>query len=218
MVGLILLLLLCNIVVQYLKIYHNGLAQNWIRTIFRAFDFNTESNFPTFFSSLVLLSNAVFLYLISRHRAVKYGRLWLFLALVFTFLSLDEMLHIHEHLVNPMRYLFNTSGYLYFAWVIPYALFVLVLGVMCYKLLFHYLPKRTRNLFILAGTLFLFGAIGMELFGAKHAEIYGEGTLSYFYMYTIEETLEMLGSCLFCYALLDYIQSTIKSVEVQFLD
>lgn len=56
----------------------------------------------------------------------------------------------------------------------------------------------------------------MELFGAKHAEIYGEGTLSYFYMYTIEETLEMLGASLFCYALIDFIYSTIKKVELVF--
>ncbi len=214
--GLIILLLTANLVVHYLMVYYGTSENKWLTTAFKAFDFDTETNFPTLFSASILLFNAILLIIISKYKKVKYSYLWLFLGIVFIFLSFDEILQFHEHLVEPMRTSFNASGYFNYAWVIPYSFFIMVLGVCCYRLLFNYLPSKSRNLFILAGVLFLCGAIGMEMFCGKYAETYGEATETYFFMYTIEETLEMLGASIFCYALLDYIFVTIRRVKVVF--
>ena len=67
------------------------------------------------------------------------------------------------------------------------------------------LPKRTRLHFIMAGVIFLTGALGIEMLGAREADIYGYYTVIYSFLYSLEEMLEMLGIVLFIYALLSYL-------------
>ena len=68
---------------------------------------------------------------------------WTRLALVFVYLSLDEALSFHERLNRPVRDLLDTSGALYYAWVIPYALFALGLLFILVTL---FLPRGLAGL------------------------------------------------------------------------
>jgi len=59
--------------------------------------------------------------------------------------------------------------------------------------------------FIMAGVIFLTGALGVEMLGAREADVYGYDTVIYGFLYSLEEMLEMLGVVLFIYALLSYL-------------
>ena len=78
--------------------------------------------------------------------------------------SLDEALSFHEGLSIPVRDALDVSGVLYFAWVIPYGIAVLILGAACLRFVLR-LDRATRNLFIVAGALYVGGAVGFELIG-----------------------------------------------------
>jgi len=44
------------------------------------------------------------------------------------------------------------------------------------------LPKRTRLHFIMAGVIFLTGALGVEMLGAREADLYGYDTVIYCFL------------------------------------
>ncbi len=69
-------------------------------------------------------------------------------------------------------------------------------------------------LFVVSGVTFVSGALGVEMFGARHAEVYGKGTLFFAFISTCEEFLEMLGIVIFIYTLLTYIVSQFKFFEL----
>jgi len=71
--------------------------------IVHSFNFNLEANLPTYFSSLVLMGNAILLYLIAiccKKIDEKHWK-WLGLAIIFFILSIDEMIKIHDHFRSP---------------------------------------------------------------------------------------------------------------------
>lgn len=208
----VLFLLLNNCLGIYLRF--NGYAEvceNYIDL----FDFNFERNLPTYYSALVILLNGILLLIIAFHTRQKKLKFkpWLGLGVVFVFLSLDEMLSIHEQLWMPTQQLLNTTGFFYFAWYIPYGILLLILLLMYIKFLLN-LPKRTLQMFVLAGLVFVLGAIGFEAISGKVSELHGQGNLLYSLWYSIEELFEMIGMLIFLYALLDYMASTIEVLHI----
>ena len=53
--------------------------------------------------------------------------------------------------------------------------------------------------------MFLIGALGVEMLGAREADLHGHSTITYCVLFTVEEMLEMLGIILFIYALLRHL-------------
>jgi len=155
------------------------------------FHLGGELNVPAFFSSLLLLAGSLGFYAVYRLRRPERGRdgHWLVLACLFAFLALDEWASLHEMWVRPVRQTFDTSGIFYYAWVIPYGIGVVALGIYVLPRLLR-LPKEPRTLFFLAAGIYLFGAMGMEF-----VEGYLAGTRSWIVALAvlIEETFEMLG-------------------------
>jgi len=208
----ILLLLAANIIGIVATTY---LDYELVRGLVRFFDFNTEKNIPTFYSAIALLvSSALLFYIALTYKKSNSSCLpWFWLALIFLFLSLDEMVSIHEHLIDPVRETFETSGLLFYAWVIPYGI-ALILFVLAYSKFLLALPRKIMILFLLSGAIFVSGAIGFELLGGNQKELFGSDSLLYCIFYTCEEFLEMLGIALFNYTLLTYIGSQFKPITV----
>lgn len=77
------------------------------------------------------------------------------------------------------------------------------------------LPLPTRLSFVGAGSLYLGGAISVEMIGGRYAEVHGFESLSYQLMAHAEESLEMAGIIVFIYVLLRYLAEQYH--EVQFL-
>jgi hypothetical protein len=128
-------------------------------------------------------------------------------------LSIDETIQFHEHLSHPIRTLVGTSGILYFAWVIPGFIFVLILGLFLLKFI-KSLPRNTRILFIISGFIYLMGAIGMELVGGYIYNSSGYENITYAMVTNLEESLEMIGILIFIYALMRYIETNINELRI----
>lgn len=215
LVGIIVGLSLVNFITRLPRLL--ALSYPLDATVIGLFNVDREGNVPSIFSSLILLFCAVLLGKIARiHQAGKhrYAKQWKALAILFLFLSLDELFGFHELLIPAMRSLFRASGIFYFAWVIPGALFV-VICLLAFLKLITALPPATKRLFLLAGTLFVSGCLGLELVGGYLKDA---STQNYSFMLevlylietTLEECLEMLGTAVFVYALLSYIASHLK--------
>ncbi len=181
------------------------------------FNFDSETNMPSFFSVVGLIFSAVLFFLISfekKSRNEKY-LYWHGLAFIFLFLALDEMIGIHEEFTVTMRELFGTSGFLYYAWILPYGAFLVLFFAVYARFLFQ-LPKYTRLLMISSGVLYVSGAVGFEMLGGMLASINSTDKILYKYIYTGEEFLEMLGVALLIYTLLHYIAHQFKSISIHF--
>ena len=134
-------------------------------------------------------------------------------SVIFLFMSVDEMLELHERLIEPLRGALETSGAFYYAWVIPYGMAVGVIGAIYLKFLLH-LPRRTAIGFIVSGAVFVTGAIGFEMLSGVIFEQNGSKDAYYVFVQTIEEMLEMVGIAMFIYAITDYIAGEFGSVTV----
>ena len=180
-------------------------------------DFDYEGNLPSFYSAITILLAAFLLAIIAHKKALEklpYRYHWFLLSVIFFALSLDEALGLHEELgdfVESMQ-IFEAKGFLYFAWVVPYGLLLIVFLFTYFKFIFS-LPKTTMLKFVSAGTLFVFGALGLETISAKEADLNGSTTMLYSTLYTLEELCEMLGIILFIHALLEYMRTDIGEIN-----
>lgn len=186
----------------------------------RLFYVDFERNVPTFFAVVLLLGASVLLGIItcSRRRASKPDWVpWAVLCAGFFVMALDEAAAVHERLVDPLRGLLGDGPYgvFYYAWVVPAIGLVVLLGVYFIPFLAR-LPRETRAQFLIAATLFVGGAVGIELAGGAFAEWRGTGNLGYALIVNVEEGLEMAGSVVFIHALLRFMAVHVRAVNVRF--
>jgi len=189
---IVLLLTLAHIAGQYSTYY---LGYDNIFGLIPQFNLNSEQNIPALFSTLILLLSSILLAIIAyavNKTGASYFYNWLGLSLIFLFLSMDESLSFHESMTVPLRKGLNTSGILFYAWVIPYGIALLIL-IFLYLKFFISLPAKTRKLFIIAAVVYLLGVIGIELMGGRIDEQIGRHNATYVVYSTIEEVLEMGG-------------------------
>src|SRR5688500_925952 len=116
---LLIINLICIFFYQFL-----GYSNLVIYTLVQFFYATGEYNIPALLSTLLLFLSAVFLYAIyqlpDRH-IQKTKKQWLILSLIFLFLSVDEVLSIHERLNKIKDYIgIDISGYIISTWLIPY--------------------------------------------------------------------------------------------------
>lgn len=160
-----------------------------------------ESNLPTWAASAMHGISALLLAMIASSRPLeeKGRRLWWLLAAIFTYISIDETVQIHER----MNAWFDWGGALYFGWVVPASIFVLVLSISMLGFLKR-LPSATRRRMILAACLFVGGAIGIELVLGVWTDSEGSHNLGYALIDWVEESMELSGIALFVYALVAF--------------
>lgn len=208
-------LVLCSLFFQFCVYF---LPYYPLRDILAAItNVDTEQNIPSLYSWSALLFSAVLLAIIGQAKKAvgdRYVHYWRLLAVIFGYLSLDEALSIHEKFIVPLRTSLHTGGLLYYAWVIPGAIFVLAVFLGFLKFI-NALPPKTKRLFLTAGTVFVGGAIGMELVSGAYAEIYTGKNFTSAIFTSIEELMEMIGIVIFINALLSYISFDLKGLELK---
>lgn len=124
------------------------------------FNLDREGNIPTLYAAVttLLCSGLLAVIATARKRQEKRDYLyWAGLAIIFLFLAVDDGATIHENIIRPLRDALHTSGVLYYAWVIPYGIFVIALGLVYLRFLFS-LAVRFRYLIFFAGMLYVGGA------------------------------------------------------------
>lgn len=170
-------------------------------------DMDAERNLPTLFSVANLLFAALLSRLSGAQDTPNQGY-WKLLALVMLFMAVDEAISLHEELFGPWTDAFleargtYATGYLYYAWVIPYGLLTLIIGLSFLRFLAR-LPKRVALGLIISGSLFVSGALGLEMLeGMEVFTANDANSLYYRILSTIEESLEILAIILFNHVLL----------------
>lgn len=172
----------------------------------RALMLHTESAIPTWFAVVLLAFNILLLVLIAT--AVRQARTgspfpWLALAAVIAFLSMDEMLGLHERAGALLGRHFIARGALTFPWVVAGAIFAAAVALAFSGFLLR-LPRRTARLFLISGGIYVGGALGIEVIEGATVAAIGFGGL-YYLEVLVEEVMEMLGQAIFAFALLDHL-------------
>ena len=173
--------------------------------LLEVFNLNEEQNIPAWYSSVILLFCGVIIYIISldkKNSQDRFYRHWLWLSVIFFYLSLDESISIHEEF--KLRFLFDKDHILYNdSWVFVLGILVAIF-VFAYRRFLQHLPKTTRKMFIISGCIYVFGSMGMEIVGSFTQEFYGKASIVHAMATTIEEFLEMIGIVVFIHTLLTY--------------
>ena len=183
----------------------------------RMLDVNREKNIATAFSVLLLFGCAALLRQIYiAKRGQPFFNHWRGLSALFLLMAIDEGALLHERLNMFLDDHFHTRGIFYYDWVIPASLFVLVF-VMTYARFITHLPAATRRRFLMAGTLYIAGAVGMEMVSGyyidTHLDTHGiEQSATLALMNGIEEAAEMLGAVCFLRGLLLYVKRMSKDI------
>ncbi len=170
------------------------------------FQLDAEANVPSWYTSLLLLLCAATLGVIGQGKRVArapHARHWGALALLFSFLSLDEIARFHDKLNYLLSITFQPSGFLYFPWVVPAALLVMGLAVAYARWLLE-LPGWVRARFLVAAFLYVGGAVGLETLSAGYSAVHGLESWGYVLLSHCEELLEMLGLAVFLPTLIRY--------------
>jgi hypothetical protein len=175
-----------------------------------------EANLPTWYSSGLLLVAAAIhavVALVAQRREDRWARHWWALAILFVALSLDEAAMIHELPIDRLREAFDASGILYEAWVVPGALVAGVVALSFARFLKALRPPIAAG-YLLAGALFVAGAIGVEMVTAVIADGRGRDTLMYVAAVSVEELLEMIGVTVLIGVVATELQSRVGSAVV----
>lgn len=183
-------------------------------------DMDLEANLPTFFNSGLFFIGALLFHLHGRTEAGKKRIGWHVMTAVFILLGIDEGSQVHEKFMLFTQRLLDADdnpaglGWFYYAWVIPYGLAAAGLVLVLSRWLFRLDPKL-RNGLIISGTVYVLGAVVMEMASGKASlatysppsafpwlpcESYTDPANCWLYMdpayitlYTLEEILEMTG-------------------------
>jgi hypothetical protein len=197
-------------------------GHDYVKGLVPLFDVNDEANIPTYFSLLLMLFCALLLAVtaaVERCQGALHGSKWAILSCGFLLMGYDEVFKVHERLTSPMTRILGdgTPGVPYFAWVIPGLALVFVLMLFFLRFLWH-LPQPTRRRFLVAATLYLGGAIGVELVGGQYAKLHGTNNWEFNTFATAEESLEMAGIISFIWALLRHCADKNMGIRVRFHD
>jgi hypothetical protein len=174
-----------------------------------AFDLDREGNFPTIFTTLLLFAASAVLAAIAAERRClgdsDFGY-WIALAIIFWFFGIDELASIHNQAGALVPVTVSHFGHdPRFRWVVVGLIFTFVVGIIFLPFVLR-LPLRTRWGTIIAGTIYVGGALGMELVGGEWEERHTKNNWTYYAMVVTEETFEMVGAVAFLDVLLSYTE------------
>ena len=173
-------------------------------------DVGNEQSIPTYVSVINLLLASLLILIIYRYEKINkqnYSGYWLFLAIVFIYLSIDESASIHEKFSNIHNFLvskelispiLNTHSWLPFG-----AFFITVVAIVLLPLLRN-LPTDTLTYFLTAGCVFVMGSVGFEYVGALMLEtgfVESKADTAFLVRRIFEEGFEMYGIAIFNIAL-----------------
>lgn len=180
------------------------------------FDMDGEANLPTWYSTVLLLAAACLLAWIAMRESRQGTGMqayWYVLAIGFLCMSIDEAAMVHDLFDAPTAEVIGEDAppALLYAWVVPYSLLVIGLGAYFLRFLWR-LPTSTRIRFIIAGAVYVGGALGIEFLEGIAAIESGETGVTYAILNTVQEAMEFAGVILFIDALLRYIRARHVSV------
>lgn len=168
---------------------------------------DSELTIPAFYSSLVMLA-AIGVMLVIAWAAREAGQpdrgRWLLLALIFAAMAVDESASLHETLMTPIRETFGLTGLFFYAWVVPAGIGVALIGLYYLPFLFR-LKRSSAVLIVLAGAVYLSGALGIEMLGGAIDSAGEKSSPLFSLVMVIEEGCELWGLTLLFFALVRHL-------------
>lgn len=183
-----------------------GFGYEYAKGFVPLFDLGSEGNLPTLFSTMLIAFNGALLGIIGANEGKKVSSIafrWKVLSFIFFFMAVDEAIGIHELTSAPLRELLEPTMLLTYTWVVIAVPVVAVIAIYCIKLLTT-IPRHTAKRFIIAGAIYVGGAVGMEMIGGLFSPEHSNFSSAYAVCYMLEEIMEHVGMALFASALLDY--------------
>lgn len=185
----------------------HGVGRDQVFSLVPLLHLDREQNLPTFAAVALLAGCALLLELNRAGEAAERRAGWRLVSLVFGFLALDEFASLHERLDGMIGLIWPDGSAPHGLWILPYLVFGVLLAVYGLRW-WRRLDGRTRLVAMLAGLLYLGGAVGMEIAGVVLAlsgeTVAGAGaSLRADLLVTVEEMAELSGAALFLWALID---------------
>lgn len=206
--------LLIHLLLQYLYHIHGIELLSSLRG---RFNVDNEISLPTWFSQCLLLVPAIAALIIAKLSDIKKdgNRLyWLAIAGLFIFLSADEGAMLHEAFITKFREWTvdaGTQGLAAHTWLLPVGLILLLLAIP-FGLFLRRLPRRTSWLLIAGIGTYVSGAIIIEALGLSYITA---GSFAYEGLnVAFEEGLELAGTAITIYALLDYLKNNTNEIII----
>lgn len=163
----------------------------------RLFGLDTESNFPTWFSSIMLALAAFFAYQVSVISGPERGcRIWQVAALVLLFLSCDEVAMIHEYVGEFFaKHFFDFSQTSHSAWLLVLGVPTLVGAMFLVSRISLYIRSVKARLFLGAGLLFYITGVFLleSMLGLRIFPDLAKTTWLWIMEVIFEEGFEMAG-------------------------
>jgi hypothetical protein len=178
------------------------------------FSLSYEENLVTWVSSCLLFSCAVLLTLVAsarRREGAPFQTHWWGLAAGFFYISLDELVQIHETLNTRLTF----GGVLHFGWVIPATALVLGLAIT-YARFLRDLPDNVRGKFMLAGAIYVGGALGTEFPLGYWTSIAGDQNFTYAMIDLVQESMELIGVSVFLLSLVGFFEVLTEAPQISF--
>jgi hypothetical protein len=157
---------------------------------------SSEANLPTWFAAGLIAACAIVAGSIAATKPRDRWH-WCGIAAVLAWVAFDEAVGLHEHLGGHFDL---GGGFLYFDWVIWAALIVAVLAAIYLPFLLR-LPRAHAKALIVAASVYVGGALVLELPLGWWADHKGDDTFGYAAIDWLEESLELVGAALALHAL-----------------
>lgn len=183
--------------------------------LMQRFYHDIELSVPTIYNYLLLIINFALLGVIVLATRANRGRdqwHWIALTVLLGLMSYDEAAQVHEDLAHALEGVLPNSPFLQFAWTPVGALFVIVVAAIFIPFL-RRLPRTVSRLILLAGVVYVGGALGVETVGGW-LDFYFGHDIWYQVASGIEESMEMGGMMLFGYALLEHIALVVPQPQL----
>jgi hypothetical protein len=170
----------------------------WLETTAALLNVSTEQTLPTLFASLGLLVLSVLAWSVGSVQGRQGGSPWWgrVAAAVPAFMAVDEFLMLHERMIDPMRRLLGTGGgWLYYTWVVPGFVLIVVVIAVGYRWLGS-LGRVARRRTLLGAAVFVTGAVVLEVLAGRLVDGGSSSPTAWSVLNTlssIEEFLEMAG-------------------------
>lgn len=189
-----------------LNVYHE--LHGRVFEVSNRVDFDDEASLPTWISQAILLAiggSAFLLAYLQRVKAAK--RVWTFIGVVGVFLSVDEVAAAHELLLQTVHLaLFSEASPTVSnnAWLVLLP-FIVVAGVALLWQIMKHTPRKTVVIMSIGAIMFMIGAVFIDILTtAGHTNTFYEKGI----MVALEESLEMTGTAIVLYAILDYLETS----------
>lgn len=197
-----------HFVLQYLNLEVFYQQNGQIYELSNRFDLDDESSLPTWLSQFLFLAISAAAALTAFLQKRKRPRfLWILIAVLGLLFSIDEIATLHERLLQTIHVAFfqdNAPTSSDNAWLVL-APFIMLAGLWVLWMLWRTLPKRTIGLFVMAGLVFVGGAVLVDLIANTSER---ETFLNQGLLVGLEESMEMFGCVVAFYAIADYLESS----------